>query len=74
MRPSTKQLLSIDSLILTPAEQEALRTAREAVDGMAACDAMLARIDAMLALDDPRACYRCAGNPEGGCRDCGVRS
>lgn len=19
-------------------------------------------------------CYRCAGNPEGGCRDCGVRS
>jgi len=64
--------LSIDSLILTPAEQEALQTAREAVDGMAACDAMLARIDAMLAA--PTACYRCAGNPEGGCRDCGVKS
>lgn len=55
MQPSTKQPLSIDSLILTPAEQEALELARKAAiaaEGMLACDEQLARIDSLLAALD----------------------
>lgn len=31
-------------------------------------------LSALTLVSTRTACYRCAGNPEGGCRDCGVKS